>query len=329
MVRISRNKNMRRLCKLLLVGGCLYLLLSTLAGIFIAEASLKLGRRPILHRKQMAEVVQRRYGAELQEVSISAADSAVLKGWYVRPGNFNHQTVVLLHGITDNREGVAGYAPIFLDHGYAVLLPDARAHGESGGEIATYGLKESEDLHRWISWLYLHDAPQCVYGFGESYGAALMLQSLATETRYCAVAVEDSFSTAQEMSFERVSSPLGLGNWFGKTLGRPMIAVAALYAYERYGIDLLAPSPLNAVSHSRVPVLLIHGTEDQTISPNHSVILAKASPDHTQLWLVPHAWHTGAWSVAHQEFESRVLGWFGSHQRVELADKPTTEARRH
>ncbi|HEV3316732.1 MAG TPA: alpha/beta fold hydrolase [Candidatus Angelobacter sp.] len=318
MLRINRNKNMRRLLKLLLVGTGLYLLLSVVAGIFIAEGSLKLGRRPVGHRQQVAEVVQQRYGAELQEVSVSASDSAVLKGWYVRPSNFNHQTVVLLHGITDNREGVAGYAPIFLDRGYAVLLPDARAHGESGGEIATYGLKESDDLHRWISWLYLHDTPQCVYGFGESYGAALMLQSLANETRYCAVAVEDSFSTAREMSFERVSGVLHLGNWFGKTLGRPMIAVAELYARERYGIDLLAPSPLKAVTHSSVPVLLIHGTEDHTISPNHSIILAQASPEHTQLWLVPGAWHTGAWSVAHEEFESRVLGWFGSHQRVDL-----------
>jgi dipeptidyl aminopeptidase/acylaminoacyl peptidase len=316
MLRMNRNKNMRRLFKLLLVGTGLYLLLSGVAGIFIAEGSLKLGRRAVGHRLQVAEVVRQRYGAELQEVSVNASDSAVLKGWYVRPSNFNHQTVVLLHGITDNREGVAGYAPIFLDRGYAVLLPDARAHGESGGEIATYGVKESDDLHRWISWLYLHDTPQCVYGFGESYGAALMLQSLADETRYCAVAVEDSFSTAREMSFERVSGPLHLGNWFGKTLGRPMIAIAEFYARERYGIDLLAPSPLKAVTHSKVPILLIHGTEDHTISPNHSIILAQASPEHTRLWLVPGAWHTGAWSVAREEFESRVLGWFGSHQQV-------------
>src|SRR6266481_5972064 len=95
----------------------------------------------------------------------------------------------------------------FLDHGYAVLLPDARAHGESGGEIATYGVKESDDIHRWVSWIYEHDvaSSQCVYGFGESYGAALMLQSLAVEPRFCAVAVESPFSTTREMSYERVS----------------------------------------------------------------------------------------------------------------------------
>ncbi|HWF05749.1 MAG TPA: hypothetical protein VHA06_18830, partial [Candidatus Angelobacter sp.] len=32
------------------------------------------------------------------------------------------------------------------------------------------------------------------------------------------------------------------------------------------------------------------------------------------LWLVPHAGHTMAWAAAHQEFETRLLGWFDSHR---------------
>jgi len=152
-----------------------------------------------------------------------------------------------------------------------------------------------------------------VYGFGESYGAALMLQSLAVESRYCAVAVESSFSTAREMSYERVSGPLHLKPWFGKTIGLPVIASAVLYARARYGIDLLAPSPLVALEHSQVPVLLIHGAKDRSISPHHGMILAKADPEHAQLWLVPNAGHTMAWAASHQEFEERVLGWFRLH----------------
>lgn len=306
----------RQAIKILAIVISLYLVLSALAGMIVAEGSLKLRRMPLRYRERAIAVVRERYQAELQEISITAADSAVLKAWYVHPKNFNGNTVILVHGITDNREGVAGYGALFLDHGYAVLLPDARGHGESGGQFATYGIKEADDLHRWVSWVYAHDRPECVYGFGESYGAALVLQSLAAEPRYCAVVVEDAFSTAREMSFERVSGPLHVGSWFGRTLGRPMIAAADYYARIRYGIDLLKPSPLDALTHSSTPVLLIHGLEDRNIDPRHSVILAHAAPDHVQLWLVPHAWHTGAWSAAHQEFETRVLGWFKEHGRV-------------
>jgi uncharacterized protein len=297
----------------ILAGLIAYLTLSILAGIFIADMSLKLRRLPLRHQQAFAETVRHDFHAELQDVAITAADGAVLKGWYVHPTVYNGNAIVLLHGITDNREGVAGYGHLLLEHGYAVLLPDARRHGESGGELATYGVKESDDVHRWVSWIYAHDPPQCVYGFGESYGAALMLQSLAVENRFCAVATESPFSTAREMSFERVSGPLHLQSWFGRTLGRPAIWSAVAYAHVRYGVDLLRPNPLEAVANSKVPVLLIHGADDRNIAPRHSQLIAAAAPDHVELWLVPHAGHTMAWAAAHQEFESRLLGWFASH----------------
>ncbi|HZU31082.1 MAG TPA: alpha/beta fold hydrolase, partial [Candidatus Angelobacter sp.] len=173
--------------------------------------------------------------------------------------------------------------------------------------------KESDDIHRWVSWMFENDPPRCIYGFGESYGAALILQSLAAEKRYCAIVAESPFSTAHAMSYERVSGPLHLGPWFGYTLGRPVIWSAVLYARLRYNVELLKPSPLEALTHSTIPVLLIHGENDRNIAPVHSRILAAAAPDHVQLWLVPHAGHTMAWTAAHDEFEQRVLGWFSSH----------------
>jgi len=144
---------MRKLRTILLIFLGVYLVLATIAGVAIAEASLKLQHLPLNYRQQFARYVHQHYRTDFQEVSIQATDSVVLKGWYVRQIDFNGNTVVLSHGITDNREGVAGYARLFLNHGYAVLLPDTRAHGESGGELATYGVKEADDLHQWVSWL--------------------------------------------------------------------------------------------------------------------------------------------------------------------------------
>jgi dipeptidyl aminopeptidase/acylaminoacyl peptidase len=309
-----------RTARRILLAVCLaYLALSGLAGIVIADASLKLHRLPLRHRQEIAATLRENFHAELQDVSMTASDGAVLKGWYVRPRDYNGSAVILLHGITDNREGVAGYGRLMLEHGYAVLLPDARRHGESGGELATYGVKESEDIHGWISWLYAHEPPQCMYGFGESYGAALVLQSLAVENRFCAVAVESPFSTAREMSYERVSGPLHLQSWFGRTLGRPAIWSAVIYAHLRYGIELLQPSPLEALMRSTVPVLLIHGEADRNIAPRHSQLMANAAPDHVELWLVPHAGHTMAWATAHDAFESRLLGWFVAHPQQRQA----------
>lgn len=42
--------------------------------------------------------------------------------------------------------GMIGYAELLLTRGSAVLMPDSRAHGQSGGALATYGLLEKDDI---------------------------------------------------------------------------------------------------------------------------------------------------------------------------------------
>src|SRR5215472_5217141 len=97
------SANMRKFIKLLAVLITLYLTLSVLAGIVLAEGSLRLHHRPLSHQLEAQSIVHREFQTDLQEVSITASDSVVLKGWYVHPRNFNSSAVVLTHGITDNR----------------------------------------------------------------------------------------------------------------------------------------------------------------------------------------------------------------------------------
>src|SRR4051812_50082229 len=76
--------------------------------------------------------------AKLSDVSIIAADGATLRAWYVEPVSPNGKAVVLFHGVTDTRAGVAGFGELFLDRGYAVLLPGLRHPGESGGGFRSF-----------------------------------------------------------------------------------------------------------------------------------------------------------------------------------------------
>lgn len=256
--------------------------------------------------------------AKLEPVSIQAADHVVLRAWYSVPAHENGKAVILLHGIGDNRGGVAGYGQVFLQHGYRVLLPDSRAHGESGGELATYGVKESDDIHRWVSWLYDRGAT-CVDGLGESMGAALLLESLAAEPRFCAVIADSGFATFRSVAYDREGYFMGLGKlglerWFGRTIGLVPAEIGIRYAKWRYGVDLLAANPVDALRNSNVPVLLIHGDADINILPDQSRVLAQANPK-AQFWLVHGAEHCGAVGKAPKEFWRRVLDFVGQHGR--------------
>jgi dipeptidyl aminopeptidase/acylaminoacyl peptidase len=288
-----------------------------IVGIVAAEMALQPGRRAMgLQEEALAQSIATRNHAELAEVSVTAADGAMLRGWSIRPLHGNGDAVILLHGHTDNRAGMLGNADLLLRHGYAVLLPDARAHGASGGTMATYGVKESDDVRRWFDWIKLTESPHCIDGLGESMGAALLLQSLRIASGFCAVVAESPFASFREAAYDRLGEKLNAGAWAGRTLLRPAVEAGLLEARLRYGVDLDEASPMNTVAASKVPVLLIHGLKDTNLPSRHSeMIVARSSSRMPKviLWEPAKAGHCGGAGAEPAEFERRVIGWFESH----------------
>jgi hypothetical protein len=98
-----------------------------------------------------------------QDVGITASDGARLRAWWMRPPASNGNCVIVLHGIKESRRTGARFASMFLSRSYSVLIPDSRAHGESGGEFVTYGLLEKYDVTRWRRWMTANGC-QKIYG---------------------------------------------------------------------------------------------------------------------------------------------------------------------
>src|SRR5713226_1650571 len=92
-------------------------------------------------------------GSTREDFDVRAPDGVFLRGWKVRPKNPNGNWVLLFHGVADNRVGVTGQSEFLLRAGYSVVMMDARAHGASGGPIATYGWLERNDTRAIIDAL--------------------------------------------------------------------------------------------------------------------------------------------------------------------------------
>ncbi len=287
-----------------------YLFLSVVLGILLIESAM--------HPQRLITQQQFETGAShshSQGVALTASDGAILRASLIRPQQPNGNSVLLLHGSGDNWHGMLGYAPMLFDAGYNVLLPDSRVHGESGGNLATYGLLEADDIHRWSEWLQAQFGSKgCVDILGESMGAAIAIQSARLPLN-CAVVAEAPFSSFREIGYERISQSLGIGVGFTRIAAWPTVESAFLYTRLRYGLDFDKVSPEQALASSHVPTLLIAGLADDNIPPRHSErILSQAGPG-TELWQVPRAGHTAAASIAPEEFRSRVLNWFAAHSR--------------
>lgn len=313
---------MKRIAKVAL-GTLLFLpALAAGAGFFIGSGILHPQRKPLtgIHAQQ-ADRVFVGIGAQRDEFEVRAADGAVLRGWKVRPLRANGDWVLLFHGVSDNRIGVLGHAEFLLRNGFSVLMMDARAHGASDGEMATYGWKERQDTQKIVSALMAREQVHCLLALGESMGAALALQSAGTEPRISGVVAESSFSDLREVAYDYAG--LRLSPWLGKTLFRPAVwtAIRRVEQEGRFRADDVSPE--SAVRQRACPVLLICGLLDRNIPARHSELIYRAARGPKALWLVPGAEHSAALGAAPKEFEQRVVSFLS-----EIHDRHASDARK-
>jgi pimeloyl-ACP methyl ester carboxylesterase len=254
-----------------------------------------------------------RTGAHKRDFTVRANDNTELRGWKITPPSPNQDWVLLFHGVSDNRSGVLGHGEFLLRHNYSLVMMDSRAHGESGGQIATYGWLERNDTVAITDALYKSENFRNLYALGVSMGAAIALQSAAIEPRIAAVAAEDPFASLREVSYDYAG--LDLSPLLGKTLFRPA-TFFALDAIKRLGgFDPDEVSPEKAVAQREFAILLICGTNDHRIPCRHAQAIYNAAIGPKELWIVQGAGHAMALGQAPAEYENRVITFFEKYPK--------------
>jgi len=334
----------RRLFRIMVILLLFPPLLAAVAGWLVAPNFLHPILRPLPPSETtIADNTFSFVGAQREDFDVRAPDGTILRGWKVRPKNPNGSWVLVFHGVADNRMGVIEHACMLLNAGYSVVMMDARAHGASGGSIATYGWLERNDTRAIVdallsseTSLYIRaqwrEPPHIlgmpppaplpalhIFALGESMGAGIALQSAAADPRIEAVVAEASFATLREASYDYAGlrrSPL-----LGKTLFAPF-SWTLLYRGEKLtGLPVAEVSPMKAVATHAFPVLLICDANDEALPCRHTKMIYDAAIGLKQMWVVPGAFHTAALGYQPAEFRQRVLAFF-----ADAASKPVNSS---
>ena len=69
--------------------------------------------------------------------TIESQDGLVLQGYFIPASQPTHRYVILSHGYRNSATSMAGYAQVYHNAGWNVLVPDHRAHGYSQGRYIT------------------------------------------------------------------------------------------------------------------------------------------------------------------------------------------------
>ncbi len=246
-------------------------------------------------RLQDTQKMLARTGATKEDFSVQAQDGITMKGWKVRPGVANGDWVLLYHGVSDNRTGVLGHAEFLLRQGYSKHRDDGfrAVHGESGGDICTYGWKERHDSVAVTDALFASEKVRHLYALGVSMGAAIALQSAAIEPRIEAVAAEAPFANMREVSYDYAG--LDVSPTLGRSLFRPASTMALASVQKEGGFDPIAmcrPEKLSPCVLSQSFSFAGHPTTASLAAISERIYKSAEGPK--VLWIVKGAGHAAA-----------------------------------
>jgi fermentation-respiration switch protein FrsA (DUF1100 family) len=242
----------------------------------------------------------------VESVQFSSESGSTIHGWFI-PGHKQGGAVVLMHGVRSNRTSMLERARFLSHAGYAILLFDFQAHGESPGKQITFGYLESRDARAAVSFLRSRDPGESIGVIGVSMGGAAAL--LATPPLEAdALVLEMVYPTIDQAIEDRLAIRLG-------KLGSAIAPLLSWQIKPRLGIRTADLRPIDKVKSVHVPKLFIAGEKDMHTRIEESRAIFAAAAEPKDLWVVAGAEHEDLLGFGGKEYERRVLLFFERYLR--------------
>jgi uncharacterized protein len=235
-------------------------------------------------------------------VQFHSASGAELKGWFIQ-GSSGKGAVVLLHGVRADRSDMYARARFLAASGYAVLMFDFQAHGESIAPYITFGFLESRDATAAVEFVRKAAPGERVAVIGLSMGGAAAVLA-DPPLPVDAMVLEEIYPTIED----------ALANRLREQYGPHGGALVALFTWQmplRLGFGPAALRPIDHIGSVRVPKPMIAGAADLHITLAESDRLFARAAEPKEYWVVPGAGHEDIHKLQGNAYETRVLTFLG------------------
>lgn len=173
----------------------------------------------------------------------------------------SQKTVILFHGYRSSaKRDFSCAVKLYYEDGCNVLLVDQRSHGKSEGRLITFGVKERRDVLSWVDYALENTATSEIYLSGMSMGATtvLLATGLPLPENVKGIIADCGFtspvSIIKKVARQAFRINAGIFIPFMNLLCR------AFGGFSLYGI-----STTEALADSKIPVLFIHGLNDNFV----------------------------------------------------------------
>lgn len=244
-------------------------------------------------------------GLETERVEMVSYDGLKLVADWLRCEE-PKRVVIAMHGWRSAWQVDFGCQLAFLQkEGCAVLLPHQRAQGESEGAYMGFGTTERLDC---VGWIYkaIEEYPDLpIYLYGISMGAAtvMMTAGLTLPDNVKGIIADCGYTSPKAIWKHCISKVLPSGAADGVGL------VSRGFAMQNAGVDGNI-SAKDALADNRLPILFIHGDDDQFVPIEMGYENFRAAGGDKEMLVVPGAGHAMAYHTDPEAYEAAVRRLF-------------------
>ena len=195
-----------------------------------------------------------------KKVEIKADDGIALRGTeYITDENTENWAIVL-HGYRAEPKSVLTIGEHFSEKGYNVLIPSMRACADSDGEFVGMGWLDKDDLKCWINLVLAENSNAKIILHGSSMGAATVLMASGDELpqNVKAIIADSGYTSVWDIFASEAKVRFGLPEF-------PVLNMFEIVANFRAKYDIKEASALEQVKKATVPILFIHGDNDDFV----------------------------------------------------------------
>ena len=243
-------------------------------------------------------------GADYEDVSFPTVrgDHAIRGWWLPRPET--DRVIIGCVGYRGNKWHLVGIGTALWRAGFNVLLFDYYGHGADLGRRISLGYHEVNDFLAALDYAERRIPNTRVGVLGYSMGGAIAIMGVALRKEVLALVADSPFTRHADVVADNVRKMLHLP-------GKPIAQLADYFLPRIAGYHHADVEPINSIAEiAPRPLLLIHGTEDETAPLRHAYENFAAAREPKELWIGEGAIHCGTYFLDRRAYCARVTRFF-------------------
>lgn len=200
------------------------------------------------------------------------------------------------------------YLNMFYKQGFNILIIDQRRHGKSQGKYSSYGYFERYDLNMWINYLIENFGNDIIIGLhGESMGGGTVMETIPLNNHIAFIIEDCGYSNFYELMKYQIHYK------YPKILYYPLctsLFIANEIIKVKVKFSFKDVNPLKIISNTNIPIMFIHGKEDDFVPTYMCEKLYNAKQfGYKEILLVDRAGHAKSFEQNKSLYESRVTSF--------------------